>query len=180
MMFGAVEVLVPLRVDDLGGGHALIAAGFIVGAAHRGLARAARRALLGPGRPPHPVRRRPHASAAVAMVAIGVGAGARASCSAGFLVSSLGGGICFAPALTMLSETAESSRLHQGFAAGLSNMAWASGQVTGGLAGGGIASIAGYAAPEHRDRRAAALHRRLRPQRTLTFAGPSAGGRLAG
>ena len=65
----------------------------------------------------------------------------------GLLVGSLGGGICFAPALTMLSEAAESGRLHQGFAAGLSNMAWASGQVTGGLLGGGIASIAGYAAP---------------------------------
>ena len=47
----------------------------------------------------------------------------------------------------MLAETAESSRLHQGFAAGLSNMAWAAGQVIGGLAGGGAASAAGYAAP---------------------------------
>ena len=32
LMFGAIEVLVPLRIDDLGGGHALIAGGFIVGA----------------------------------------------------------------------------------------------------------------------------------------------------
>ena len=32
VMFGAIEVLVPLRIDDLGGGHALIAAGFIAGA----------------------------------------------------------------------------------------------------------------------------------------------------
>ena len=47
----------------------------------------------------------------------------------------------------MLSEMAESSRLHQGFAAGLSNMAWAAGQVIGGLAGGGVASVAGNAAP---------------------------------
>jgi MFS family permease len=47
----------------------------------------------------------------------------------------------------MLSELAESSRLHQGFAAGLSNMAWAAGQVAGGLIGGGVASVAGNAAP---------------------------------
>jgi MFS family permease len=42
---------------------------------------------------------------------------------------------------------AESSRLHQGLAAGLSNMAWAAGQVVGGLAGGGVASVAGNAVP---------------------------------
>ena len=39
-MFGAVEVLVPLRINDLGGGHAVIAAGFILGAAIGGQPRA--------------------------------------------------------------------------------------------------------------------------------------------
>ena len=33
VMFGAIEVLVPLRIDALGGGHGVIAAGFIGGAA---------------------------------------------------------------------------------------------------------------------------------------------------
>jgi MFS family permease len=66
---------------------------------------------------------------------------------AGLILTSLGAGICFAPALTMLSDAAESSRLHQGFAAGLSNMAWAAGQVVGGIAGGGVASITGDAVP---------------------------------
>ncbi len=66
---------------------------------------------------------------------------------AGLIFTSLGAGICFAPALTMLSEVAESSGLHQGFAAGLSNMAWATGQVVGGAAGGGVASAAGNAVP---------------------------------
>ncbi|HEX6456925.1 MAG TPA: MFS transporter, partial [Solirubrobacterales bacterium] len=33
VMFGAIEVLVPLRIDSLGGGHGVIAAGFIAGAA---------------------------------------------------------------------------------------------------------------------------------------------------
>ena len=32
LMFGAIEVLVPLRIDDLDGGHALIAGSFIAGA----------------------------------------------------------------------------------------------------------------------------------------------------
>ena len=55
-------------------------------------------------------------------------------------LGSVGAGICFTPALTTLSETADLSGLHQGFAAGLSNMAWAAGQTVGALAGGGLAS----------------------------------------
>jgi MFS family permease len=145
VMFGAVEVLVPLQIADLGGGHALIAGGFIAGAALE--------AVLAPtaGRYSDRVgRRMPFmvglSICAVAMAAVAIGQ-AMSVVMAGLILTSLGGGICFTPALTMLSETAEASRLHQGFAAGLSNMAWASGQVVGGLAGGGAASIAGNAAP---------------------------------
>ena len=110
VMFGAIEVLVPLRIDDLGGGHALIAGGFIVGAAHRGGAGAARRPLLRPGRPAHAVRRRARRSAAVGDGRRSrVGAGARRRRRAALIVTSLGAGLCFAPALTMLSDVAESS-----------------------------------------------------------------------
>ncbi len=66
---------------------------------------------------------------------------------AALLVASLGAGICFAPALTMLTETTESGPLQEGLAAGLSNMAWATGQVVGGIAGGAVAELSGYAAP---------------------------------
>jgi MFS family permease len=83
---------------------------------------------------------------AVAMAAVAIGE-TMGLVMAGLILTSLGGGICFTPALTMLSEIAESSRLHQGFAAGLSNMAWAAGQVIGGLAGGAAASVAGNAVP---------------------------------
>ncbi|HEX5610257.1 MAG TPA: MFS transporter [Solirubrobacterales bacterium] len=145
VMFGAVEVLVPLQIADLGGGHALIAGGFIAGAALE--------AVLAPvaGRYSDRVGRRVPFMAglsicAVAMAAVAIGQ-AMGVVMAGLILTSLGGGICFTPALTMLSEAAETSRLHQGFAAGLSNMAWASGQVVGGLAGGGAASVAGNAAP---------------------------------
>ncbi len=145
VMFGAVEVLAPLRISDLGGGHALIAGGFIAGAALEG--------ILAPvaGRYSDRVgRRTPFVVGlticvfAILTVAVGATMGA---VMAGVMLTSLGGGICFTPALTMLSELAESSRLHQGFAAGLSNMAWAAGQVAGGLIGGGAASVAGNAAP---------------------------------
>jgi MFS family permease len=145
VMFGAVEVLVPLQIADLGGGHALIAGGFIAGAALE--------AVLAPiaGRYSDRVgRRMPFmvglSICAVAMAAVAIGE-AMGVVMAGLILTSLGGGICFTPALTMLSEMAESSRLHQGFAAGLSNMAWAAGQVVGGLVGGGVASVAGNAAP---------------------------------
>jgi MFS family permease len=145
VMFGAVEVLAPLQIADLGGGHALIAAGFIAGAALE--------AVLAPlaGRYSDRAGRRiPFAFGlsicAVAMIAVAIGA-TMGLVMAGLMLTSLGGGICFTPALTMLSEMAESSRLHQGFAAGLSNMAWALGQVVGGLAGGALAGAAGNAAP---------------------------------
>jgi MFS family permease len=145
VMFGAIEVLVPLRIDALGGGHGVIAAGFIAGA---GL-----EAVLAPiaGRYSDRVgRRNPYvlglSICALAMVAIAL-AQALGTVLAALIVTSLGAGLCFAPALTLISDVAESSGLHQGFAAGLSNMAWASGQVIGGIGGGVVASLSGNALP---------------------------------
>jgi len=145
VMFGAVEVLAPLQISDLGGGHTLIAGGFIAGAALE--------AILAPlvGRYSDRVGRRLPFTVglsicAVAMAAVAIGE-TMGLALGGLMLTSLGGGICFTPALTMLSETAEASRLHQGFAAGLSNMAWAAGQVVGGLAGGSLSGLAGNAAP---------------------------------
>jgi len=145
VMFGAIEVLVPLRIDALGGGHAVIATGFIAGAALE--------AVLAPlaGRLSDRVgRRMPYVVGlticAVAMVAVAL-AQSLGAILAALILTSLGAGLCFAPALTLLSDIADSSRLHQGFAAGLSNMAWASGQVVGGIGGGVIATLTGNAAP---------------------------------
>ena len=144
-MFGAIEVLVPLRIDELGGSHGVIAAGFIVGA---GL-----EAVLAPiaGRiSDRSGRRGPYvvglSICACAMVAIAA-AQVLGAVLAALIVTSLGAGLCFAPALTLISDAAEASELHQGFAAGLSNMAWASGQVVGGIGGGGVASLTGDAVP---------------------------------
>jgi MFS family permease len=145
VMFGAIEVLVPLRIDSLGGGHGLIAAGFIAGAALE--------ASLAPfaGRLSDRVGRRlPYALGlsvcAAAMVVIAA-VDTLGLVLAGLILTSLGAGLCFAPALTLISDVAESSRLHQGFAAGVSNMAWASGQVVGGIGGGVLASLTGNAVP---------------------------------
>ncbi|MBA3866701.1 MAG: MFS transporter [Solirubrobacterales bacterium] len=145
VMFGAIEVLVPLRIDALGGGHGVIAGGFIAGAALE--------AVLAPiaGRYSDRVgRRNPYvlglSICALAMIAIAL-AQTLGTVLAALIMTSLGAGLCFAPALTLISDIAESSSLHQGFAAGLSNMAWASGQVIGGIGGGVVASLTGNAIP---------------------------------
>src|SRR5262249_24817690 len=113
LMFGAVEVLVPLRVDELGGGHVLLARGLIVGAALE--------ASLAPivGRySDRAGRRMPFVTGigicACAMVGIAAAQGLGPVLAA-LILGSLGAGVCFAPALTTLSETADSSGLHQGF-----------------------------------------------------------------
>jgi MFS family permease len=145
VMFGTVEVLVPLRIDELGGGHVAIAGGFIVGAAVE--------AGLAPimGRYSDRVGRRIPFVAGIGICAsamVGIAAAqALGPVIAALIVGSLGAGICFAPALATLSETADTSGLQQGFAAGLSNMAWASGQTVGALAGGSVAGATGFAAP---------------------------------
>jgi MFS family permease len=145
VMFGAIEVLVPLRINALGGSNGVIAAGFVAGAAlESGLS-----PLSGRWSDRHG-NRTPFVSGllvcAVAMVAVALVA-TLGTMLAALILSSLGSGLCFTPALTLLSDTAEESGLHQGFAAGLSNMAWASGQVIGGIGGGVLATLTGNAAP---------------------------------
>jgi MFS family permease len=145
VMFGAIEVLVPLRIDELGGGHALIAGGFIVGAGFEAtLAPLAGRYSDRAGRRTPFVVGMTVCAMAMALVAVAETLGLVMTA---LIATSLGAGICFAPALTMLSEAAEATRLHQGFAAGLSNMAWAAGQVIGGMGGGAVASAVGNVAP---------------------------------
>lgn len=144
-MFGAIEVLVPLRIDALGGSHAVIAAGFIAGA---GL-----EAVLAPlaGRVSDRIGRRTPFVVGLSICSVALVGFAAAqtlgTVLAALIVTSLGAGLCFAPAMTLLSDVAESTELHQGFAAGLSNMAWASGQVIGGAGGGIVAGATGNAVP---------------------------------
>ncbi|HVV89771.1 MAG TPA: MFS transporter [Solirubrobacterales bacterium] len=145
LMFGAIDVLLPLRIDALGGGHALIAVGFIGGAAIE--------SVLAPlaGRLSDRVgRRAPYvlgmAICAASMVFFAI-AGSLATVIVALLLTSLGSGFCFAPAMTLISDAAEESGLHQGFAVGVTNMAWAAAQVVGGVAGAAVAGVTGDAAP---------------------------------
>jgi MFS family permease len=145
VMFGAIEVLVPLRIDALGGGHLLIAGGFIAGAALEGAL-----APISGHLSDRVGRRLPYVSGlsvcTLAMLVIAVAA-ALGFVLVGLILTSLGAGLCFAPALTLISDVAEASGLHQGYAGGVSNMAWAAGQVLGGIGGGIVASLAGYTVP---------------------------------
>jgi MFS family permease len=145
LMFGAIDVLLPLRIGSLGGGHALIAIGFVGGAAIE--------SVLSPiaGRLSDKVgRRAPYvlgmAICAVAML-IFAAADSLPIVIFALLVTSLGSGFCFAPAMTLISDAAEESGLHQGYAVGVTNMAWAAAQVVGGVAGAGVAGVTGDAAP---------------------------------
>jgi MFS family permease len=145
LMFGAIDVLLPLRINVLGGGQALIAAGFIGGAAIE--------SVLAPlaGRMSDRVgRRAPYvlgmAICAGSMVLFGV-AGSLPVVIGSLLLCSLGSGFCFAPAMTLISDAAEASGLHQGYGVGVTNMAWAAAQVLGGVAGATIAGATGDAAP---------------------------------
>jgi MFS family permease len=145
VMFGVISVLVPLRIDELGGGAAVVAGGFTAGA---GL-----EAVLAPlaGRVSDRVGRFPPYAAGMlvcaAAVALVPAAAALGVVIAALIGTAVGAGLCFAPALAMLSDSAEATGLHQGFAAGLINVAWATGQVTGGVGGGAGAGAAGDALP---------------------------------
>ncbi len=141
ILFGIVTVLVPLRIDELGGGSVLVAAGFMAGAALE--------ALLAPamGRRSDRVGRQLPIATGFAVCAVGVVAVPAPDLLgvvlAALILISLGAGISFAPAMTMLSDSAGATGLHQGMAAGLANLAWASGQVTGAVGGGAAASAVG-------------------------------------
>jgi MFS family permease len=141
ILFGVAVVLIPLRIDELGGGAALVAGAFAVGA---GL-----EAMLAPvmGRRSDRVGRQAPIAAGFAICAIGIlwvpAPDVLAIVIGAVILVCLGAGTCFAPAMTMLSDSAEASGLHQGMAAGLTNLAWAAGQVTGGVGGGAAASAVG-------------------------------------
>lgn len=144
-LFGVITVLIPLRLADLGAGAGVVAAGFMVGAALEAVL------AVRVGRLSDRVGRlRPYATgmavcaAGIALVPAAQGLGVVLTL---LVVISIGAGICFAPALAMLSDAAEASGLHQGLATGLINIAWAAGQVLGSVGGGAMANAAGNALP---------------------------------
>ena len=143
--FGAIGVLIPLRLDDLGASSAAVGATFLVAAALEGvvspvLGRASDR--LGRMRP---IRVGLLASAGLILV---LPVPDTAVVTAAVVVGAAGAfGMFWAPAMAMLSDAAEETGLHQGLAFALVNLSWAAGQVTGSAGSGALAKATADAVP---------------------------------
>jgi MFS family permease len=134
LAFGVLDVLIPLRLDDLGAGEAGVAATFLVAAATEGgvspiVGRIAdRRGSLVP-------IRSGLLAATVVLLVVPL-PDVALLCAVVMVAATAAFGTFWAPAMTLLSESAERVGADQGLAFGLVNLAWALGMV-GGAAGGG-------------------------------------------
>ncbi len=138
---GAIEVLLPLRLDELGAGAVAVGAVFLVSAAAEGVMSpyvgrfSDRRGRIGPIR----------LGLALA-IAVGIALpliGDLALLMAGTVAIFAALALFWAPAMALLSEQSERAGLDQGLAASLMNLTWAGGQVLGGAIGGGLADVGG-------------------------------------
>jgi MFS family permease len=145
MLFGAVSVLAPLRLDRLGFGAAAIGGAFLLSAALE--------AALSPALGRVSDRRGAGPVARAALVASVVVALAFPWPGNAWVVAALvvSGGLAFGgfwvPGLAMLTAGADRTGLDQSFAFALMNLAWASGEGAGSLAGGTLGERFGDAVP---------------------------------
>lgn len=139
--FGAAVVLGPLRLDALGGSAALIAAAFALGSVVE--------TILGPqvGRLSDRVgRARPYIAGALlgacAIVAMST-LDSRALVFSAIVLFAFAAGLGFTPSLAMAADEASDAGLDQGYASGLTNVAFGGGQMLGAL-GAGLLAGSGY------------------------------------
>jgi MFS family permease len=135
--FGVIDVLVPLRLDELGAGQVAIAATFLVAAVGEGLlspvvGRVADR--FGPLRPI-----RVGLIGASVLVVLIPAAPVALLCAVLMVAATAAFGTFWAPSMSLLSEAAEALGAHQGLAFGLVNLAWSVGMVSGAAGGGALA-----------------------------------------
>ncbi len=143
--FGVLDVLVPLRMDDLGASASAIALAFLVAAGleaatspvsgrfsdRRGRLMPIRAGLLG---------------AAVLTLLVPV-PGSPLGVGAMLVVVAAVLGLFWAPAMALLSDAAESAGSGQGLAFALCNFAWAAGITVGAAGGGALAKATADAVP---------------------------------
>jgi MFS family permease len=145
LLFGNLSVLAPLRFSDLGWGAAAIGGTYLVMAAFE----AAWAPILGRasdhfGRLP-PLRAALLASAIVTLLLPWPESPwllAAVVISAGFAFGSF-----WTPAMSMITDEAESFGLDYGYAFALVNVAWAPGQAAGSALGGAVAAVTSDAVP---------------------------------
>jgi MFS family permease len=142
---GVLEVLVPLRMDDLGAAGTAIGAVFLVAAAVEAVIspfagrfsdRAGRLA---------PIRLGLIAAAVMAVIMPLPGTAVLVGVAVVGAIASLA--VFWAPAMAMLSDAAEEAGLDQALAFSISNLAWAAGHVLGAGAGGSVADLTSDAVP---------------------------------
>ena len=141
LYFGVLEVLVPLRLDELGAGSLVVAGVFVVAA---GL-----QALASPAAGRYSDRRGPLPLVRVALAAAVVLAAAIAAVEAVVplvVLAIVAGplvGMLWVPGMTILSGGAESARLEQAMGFALVNLTWSAAQTAGAGGGGALADAAG-------------------------------------
>jgi MFS family permease len=142
---GTINVLAPLRLGELGAGAAGIGATFLIAAAIE--------AVISPV-----VGRLSDRRGRVFPLRIGLGGATIALLlftlprtslllALVIVVETVALGTFWAPAMAMLSDSADSHGMSQAYALALTNFAWAAGQIAGAGGGGSLAKAAGDAAP---------------------------------
>jgi MFS family permease len=142
---GAIEVLAPLRLDELGASGAAIGAIFLAAAAVEAvLSPVAGRASDRQGRL---VPIRAGLVGGVVMAVLLPLPGTVLLVAAAVLLAIAALGVFWAPAMAMLSDASEEAGLYQGLAFALSNLAWAIGHLIGAGGGGALAEATADAVP---------------------------------
>jgi MFS family permease len=141
LYFGVVEVLVPLRLDELGSGAAVVAAAF--------LGSAGLQALSSPAAGRYSDRRGPLLLVRVALafaVVLALAIGSVEAVAPLAALAVLTGplvGMLWVPGMTILSRGAETAGLDQAMAFALVNLTWSAAQTAGAGGGGSLADAAG-------------------------------------
>jgi MFS family permease len=142
---GVIDVLVPLRLDELGASGVAVGAAFLVAAlVEAGVSPLAGRASDRRGRLA-PIRLGLAGAVAMAVLLPIPGTALLSALALVAAVAALG--TFWAPAMALVSDTSEQAGLDQGLAFALSNLAWSGGILVGSAAGGAVAEATADAVP---------------------------------
>jgi MFS family permease len=142
---GVVDVLVPLRLDDLGASGVAIGAVFLVAAGVEAVISPLAGRLSDRHGRIAPIRTGLIGAVAAAVL---IPVPGEAVVVALLLVGAVAAlGTFWAPAMAMLSDASEEAGLDQGIAFAIANLAWSLGQLVGGGAGGALAEATADAVP---------------------------------
>jgi MFS family permease len=145
LLFGTLTVLVPLRLSDLGLAAAAIGAVFIIAAGSEALLSPLMGRLADRRGKRYPITIGLVAAACATLVLPWPQRGV--VLAAVTILAACAFGIFWAPAMSLLSHTADRIGLEVAWAFALANLAWAPGQAVGAAAGGTIARATSDAVP---------------------------------